>query len=274
MARKSASSGNPSSEMTFFDHLDALRPHLVRSALAIIVLAVTAFLLKNFIVDGILLGPQSPDFPTNRLLNSLGEKWGIEGLRVSDYSFDLINTAVAGQFNLHLKISFVAAFVSAVPYLMWELWRFVKPALTPSEKKATNLFVFWVSLCFFTGLLFGYFVISPLAINFLLNYTASAQISNMIDISSYLSTVMGTSVACGLVFQLPLLVWFLARMGIVTPGFMKKYRRHAIVVIAIFSAIITPPDLMSMVLVWIPFYGLYELSIGIATRVAARRQDS
>lgn len=258
-------------QMTFFEHLDSLRPHLVRSAAALLIMAVAAFLLKGFVIDGLLMGPQSAEFPTNRLIGRLAAVLGGTGLEMHADRFSIINTSVAGQFNLHLRVSLATAFVITVPYLLWELWRFVKPALTENEKRGSRLFVFWVSLCFFSGLLFGYFIIVPLALNFLLNYTASPDIVNMIDINSYLSTVLGTTVACGLVFQLPLLVWFLARMGVLSSAFMKKYRRHAIIILGVFSAVITPPDALSMVLVLLPMYGLYEIGIRLAARVELRR---
>ncbi len=268
MARKPEKS---SDEMTFFEHLDALRPHLVRSAFALVTCFVAAFVAKHYLIDSVLMAPCDPGFPLNRLLAWLAALTGNTGAILPGLDFSMINTTMAGQFNLHVRISLIAALVVAAPYLAWELWQFIKPALTPKELKGSRMFVFFVSLCFFTGVLFGYFVIAPLTVNFLAGYTASARIVNMIDAGSYLSTVANLALCCGLVFELPLLVWFLARMGILTPAFMKKYRRHAIVALAILSAVITPPDIMSLFLVWLPLYGLYEASIGIAARVERQR---
>lgn len=158
-----------------------------------------------------------------------------------------------------------------MPYVLWEFWRFVRPALTPKEIAGTNWFVFCVSLCFFSGLLFGYFVMVPLSINFFANYHVSDAIVNMIDISDYLSTVIVVSMACAFMFELPLLIYFLTRMGIVSAGFLRKYRRHAFVVLLVLAAIITPPDIFSLVLVILPLYGLYELSIKLAARIERKQ---
>lgn len=270
--------------MGFWDHMAALRPHLVRSFVAVAVLAVAAFLAKEWLIDTVLFGPRSVDFPTNRLLLAAGHaiqmlcerinSWsglslGIDtdAFDVANLDFNVINTRMAGQFNLHLKISLIAGLVVAMPYVLWEFWRFVKPALTLREIAATSRFVFWSSLCFFAGLLFGYFVLAPLSVSFFINYRASASIVNMIDVGQYLQTVVVASAASALVFQLPLLVYFLTRMGLVSAAFLKHYRRHAFVSLLVVAAIITPPDIFSLVLVIIPLWWLYELSIRLAASV-------
>ncbi|MEG1700935.1 MAG: twin-arginine translocase subunit TatC [Alistipes sp.] len=275
---------NSGAEMEFWDHFAALRPHLVRGAVAVVVIAIVAFLSKHFLIDIVLFGPKSADFPTNRLLLATGEQlavacewfnqltgfsWSInlDAFDVSNLNFNVINTSMAGQFNLHMKISFVTGLVLAMPYVLWEFWRFVKPALNAREIAATQRFVFWVSFFFFIGLLFGYFVIVPLSVSFFINYQASTSIVNLIDVNQYLSTVIVASLASALVFQLPLLIYFLTRMGLVSAAFMKRYRRHAFVGLLVIAAIITPPDIFSLVLVIIPLYWLYELSIRLATRV-------
>ena len=220
-------------EMSFWDHFAALRPHLVRGAVAVVAVAVVAFLSKHFLIDTVLFGPKSADFPTNRLLLAAGQalsdlcdwinSWSglslsvnTEAFDVSNLDFRVINTQMAGQFNLHMKISMVTGLVLAMPYVLWEFWRFVRPALTPREIAATHRFVFWVSTFFFAGLLFGYFVLVPLSVSFFINYQASASIVNMIDVGQYLSTVIVASLASALVFQLPLLIYFLTRMGLNT----------------------------------------------------------
>lgn len=224
-----------------------MRPHLLRGGLALFVIMIAAFLSKRFIIDVLLMGPQSPDFPTNRILCHISHRLlGDATLCINSIKLNMINTALGGQFNLHMQVSMVTGVVLAVPYLLWELWRFVAPALTDYERYKSRMFVFYVSLCFFTGLLFGYFLIVPLSINFLAGYQASPDIANMIDVKSYLSTVLTVSVACAIVFQLPLLIYFLARMGIVTAAFLRKNRRYAIVLLAIVSAVITPPDVFSL----------------------------
>ena len=226
-------------EMTFFEHVAALRPHLLRGGLALFVIMIAAFLSKRFIIDVLLMGPQSPDFPTNRILCHISHRLlGDATLCINSIKLNMINTALGGQFNLHMQVSMVTGVVLAVPYLLWELWRFVAPALTDYERY-----------------------------NFLAGYQASPDIANMIDVKSYLSTVLTVSVACAIVFQLPLLIYFLARMGIVTAAFLRKNRRYAIVLLAIVSAVITPPDVFSLFLVVVPLYSLYEVSILLAARV-------
>ena len=239
-----------STEMTFFEHIDALRPHLVRGVMAIGVIGLVAFFCKSFIIDTVLFGPQSPDFPTNRMLTWVGAQWAHmaewlnsvlgtsfdtdpETFRIANDRFSIINTSLSGQFNLHMKISLLTGLAMAMPYTLWEFWRFVRPALTPKEIQGTHLFVFWVSLCFFGGLLFGYFVMAPLSINFFANYQASEFITNMFDISDYLTTVIIVSIACAFMFELPLLIYFLTRMGLVSAGFLRKYRRHAFVILLV-----------------------------------------
>ncbi len=259
-------------EMTFFEHVEALRPHLVRGVLALIVVMIAAFIGHRFLIDSVLMAPASPEFVINRWLCQFSH-WVMnnDSLCINQVRFNIVNTSLAGQFNLSMTVSLATAIVVAVPYLLWEIWRFVAPALTGFERRKSRMFVLYVSLCFFAGLLFGYFLIVPLSINFLAGFTASNDITNMIDVRSYLSTVLSVSIACAAVFQLPLLVYFVARMGLITSAFMKKYRRHAIVLLTILSAIITPPDLFSLILVVLPLYGLYEYSIVVAARVERKK---
>ncbi len=274
-------------EMTFFEHLEDLRPHLMRAFGSLFVISIVAFIFKGFIIDGLLFAPQPPDV-TNRWLCSMGYTlndfvgW-LGGLFGAEWSMDptvlcinqvqtaeIINTKIVGQFNLHIKVAMATGLVLGIPYLLWEIWQFIKPALLPSERRGTRLFVLWVSLCFFTGVMFGYFIITPLSLQFFLNYTASDTIVNMIDQSSYFSQVITIPLVSGLIFQLPLLVYFLTRIGLVSPDFLRKYRRHAIVLLAVLAAIITPPDPFSLVLVMLPLYGLYEFSIWLSARTQSK----
>ena len=250
--------------MTFGDHLDALRPHLLRTAAVFIVVMAAAFVLKGFVVDTILFGPLDTSFPTNRFIASIAERLGRTSPAVGGDSLTLVSTSMAGQFNLHLKISFFTALVLTFPYAVWELWRFVRPALTPDELRACRFLTGSVSACFLAGAAFGYFVIAPVTVGFLARYDVSPAVVNMIDANSYLSTVVNSTLACGAVFQLPLLIRFLARAGIVTAPFLRRYRRHALLLLTLLSAIITPPDVVSTILIVIPLYGLYELGIRIA----------
>lgn len=274
--------------MGFWDHLAALRPHLVRSALAVAAASTAAFLAKRPLIDGVLFGPRRASFPTNRLLAAAGRRiaaWceridGRTGLSlqvdpeafdISRFDFSLINTSMAGQFNLHLKIALAAGLVATMPYVLWEFWRFVRPALTPREIAVTHRFTGWVSAFFFVGLLFGYFILAPLSVGFFINYRASDAIVNMIDVNQYLSTVLAASLASALVFQLPLVIYFLTRMGLIGADRLRRYRRHAFVGLSVIAAIITPPDIFSLVLVVVPLYGLYELSIRFSARFERRR---
>ena len=253
-------------QMGFFEHVEALRPHLVRSAIALCVLLAAAFCCKRLLIDELLFGPLQADFPTNRLLVWLAERSGLDYTLPTLDRLRLINTSLAGQFNLHLRISFIAALVVGFPYLLWELWRFARPALTAREQALCRRTAARVAVAFVGGLLFGYFILAPLSIAFLAGYTASAAVQNLIEVDSYLSTVVQVSIACGLLFQLPLLVQLLTRMGILSAAWMRRYRRHALVVLALLAAVVTPPDAFSMLLVLAPLAGLYQYSIGVAAR--------
>lgn len=250
-------------DMTFFEHLDALRPGLIRAVVVLLIAMVGAFICKDIIM-ALVMGPKSPDFLTNALLCELAEQSGSEVLKINQTPVTLINTAMAGQFNMHILISFYVALIVAVPYLMFELWLFVRPALSKSERRSSSRFILYTIFCMVCGVLFGYFILAPLSVNFLTNYTVSSAITNMIDAGSYIHLVVNLVLVCALIFELPVIVYFLSRAGLITAQFMKKYRRHAIVALAVCAAIITPPDIMSMTLVIIPLYILYELSIKIA----------
>lgn len=259
---------------TFGDHLEALRPHLLRSAAVFVAIFAAAFLFRGLLVDGLLFGPLNPQFPTNRMLAWLASAVGSDVPADSGIQLTLVSTTLAGQFNLHMKIAFFAALVASFPYMVWELWRFVRPALTEREAHACRSMTGWVSACFLTGAAFGYVVLVPFTVRFLANYNVSDAVGNMVDANSYLATVVNITLVCGLVFQLPLLVWFLARAGFIGSAFMCRYRRHAMFALAVLSAVVTPPDIVSMILIIIPLCALYELSVHIARRVesAAGRQ--
>lgn len=259
-----------SDRMTFFEHIEALRPHLVRSAVVVCLLLIAAFCCKGLLIDGVLFGPLSASFPTNRLINLLAAAADLEYRATTLDTLQLVNTAIAGQFNLHLKISIVTALIVAFPYLIWEAWRFVRPALTLRERQLCRRMAWQVCGAFLLGLCFGYLVIAPLSISFLTQYTVSEAVHNLIDVRSYLTTVMQVSVACALLFQLPLLVRLLTHIGVISSDLLRRYRRHAILILALLAAVITPPDAFSMVLVLLPLMGLYEYSIGVAKRAEKR----
>ena len=250
-------------DMTFFEHLDALRPGLIRSVAVLMVVMVVAFLFKEPIME-VIMGPKSPDFITNSLMYQLAESTDSEVLKINQKPITLINTTMAGQFNMHLMMAFYVALIVAIPYLLFELWLFVRPALTRSERRSSTRFILYIVMCMAIGICFGYFVLSPLSVNFLTGYIVSSDITNMIDVGSYISLVANLVLVCALIFELPVAVHFLSMTGLISAQLMKKYRRHAVVLLAVGAAIITPPDIMSMILVIIPLYLLYELSIKIA----------
>ncbi len=253
-------------EMTFGEHLDELRKILMRVICIFGALFCVLFALKGIVLD-VVLAPILENFPTNRFFNYMAEMMGSEALKISPDNVDLYNTKMAGQFLLHIKSSLVGAFVIAFPYLIWELWLFVKPALPPHQRKKSFRYVLETPVWFLMGLLFGYFIIAPLAINFLGNYQVSEQINNIIGVDSFMNTVISVSFAAAIAFQLPLLIRLLATMGIVTSEGMRQYRKVAVAALLIFAAIITPPDVVSQVLIFIPCYFLYEYGITIAARI-------
>ena len=253
-------------EMTFGEHLDELRKILMRVICIFGALFCVLFALKGIVLD-VVLAPILENFPTNRFFNYMAEMMGSEALKISPDNVELYNTKMAGQFLLHIKSSLVGAFIIAFPYLIWELWLFVKPALPPHQRKKSFRYVLETPVWFLLGLLFGYFIIAPLAINFLGNYQVSEQINNIIGVDSFMNTVISVSFAAAIAFQLPLLIRLLATMGIVTSEGMRQYRKVAVAALLIFAAIITPPDVVSQVLIFIPCYFLYEYGITIAARI-------
>lgn len=257
-------------EMTFGEHLDEVRKILVRVAITFTLLFIVLFSMKGIVLD-IVFAPIRETFPTNQFFAWLAKVLGTEALDINPENVELFNNKMAGQFLLHIKSSVVGAFIIAFPYLIWELWLFVKPALPPHQRKRSIRYVLETPIWFVMGLLFGYYIISPLAINFLGNYQVSDQISNIIDVSSFMTTVISVSFAAAVAFQLPLLIRLLATIGIVSSNGMRQYRKVAAVALLIFAAIITPPDIISQCLIFVPCYVLYEYGIGIAERIEKRR---
>lgn len=259
-------------EMTFLQHLEELRWHIIRSFIAVVTGAIVAFIYKNIIFDKIILAPNNPDFLTNRLLCRLSELVNAPTLCINQHSIELISIKMAGQFTTHINISLIAGLIIAFPYVFWEFWSFFKPALYEKERRHARGAVFSASFLFLLGVVFGYFVITPLSINFLGSYSVSEVVHNQINIRSYIGTITSIVLAAGLAFELPVVAYFLARIGIITPEFMRKYRKHSIIVILIIAAVITPPDVFSQVLVCIPLLILYEISILIVSGVVKNRQ--
>ncbi len=266
------SDANHKGEMTFLEHLEALRWHIVRSAVVIILIGIVAFIFKRIVFDVIILGPSNSDFIMSRWLCSLGKNSFLQTnvLCINSEVIKLQNIQMAGQFTAHIKISLIVGLVLAFPYVFYEIWRFIKPALYITELKIARGAVLAISSLFFVGVSFGYFIICPLSINFLYNYHVSDLAVNDIQLMSYVSLVASICLAAGVMFELPVVVLFFSKIGLLTPEFLKKYRRHAFIVILIASAIITPPDVFSQILVALPILLLYEISIGISKRVVKK----
>lgn len=267
----STQTANDSAEMTFGEHLDELRKILIRVALVFALLFIVLFTMKGVVLK-VVFAPITPEFPTNRLFTWLATAMGSDALNIHPENVQLFNNKMAGQFMLHIKSSVVGALVVAFPFLIWQLWLFVKPALPPHQRKQSIRYVLETPIWFILGLLFGYYVIAPLAINFLGNYSVSEEISNIIDVGSYMSTVLGVTFAAALAFQLPLLIRLLATIGLITSESMRQYRKVAVVALLVFAAIITPPDVVSQILIFVPCYALYEYGITIAKHIEARKE--
>lgn len=261
-------------EMSFLEHLEALRWHLMRAVIAVLTLAIILFFYREIVFDNFLFAPKHPDFWTYRMLCLLSDYLEMgDALCIRELPFELINTELSGQFTMHIWVSFVAGFILAAPYVLWEIWRFIKPALHEKERKYSKGVVFFSTLLFFAGVLFGYYVIVPLSINFLGSYQVSADVKNMIAMDSFVSTVTTITFASGIVFELPIVIYFLTQIGLMTPQFMRTYRKHAMVIILIVAAVITPsPDVTSQLLVAFPLYLLYELSIFVSMYVVKKAE--
>jgi sec-independent protein translocase protein TatC len=251
-------------EMSFLNHLEVLRWTLVRSSLAVFLMGIVAFLNKNFIFNNIILAPKDPSFVTYRFLCSVSKSFGTNGLCIDEIPFIVQSRTMAGQFSAHIWTSIAFGFILAFPYIIWEVWKFLKPALYENEKKNAKSFIFITSLLFFVGIFFGYYVITPLSVNFLGSYRVADEIKNNFDLSSYSSLLKASCLSSGFIFELPIIIYFLTKLGLVTPEFLKKYRKYALVLVLILAAIITPPDIISQVIVAIPMIILYEVSIKIS----------
>ena len=265
--------GGSEAEMSFLEHLEELRWHLIRSLLAIVLIGIVLFLNKSFIFDQVILAPKNPDFWTYRMMCKLGDLLHWKGLCTTEISFTLTNIDLSAPFMIHLQIAFILGLVFMFPYIFWEFWKFIKPALFEGEQKQATGAVWAASILFYAGVLFGYYFIVPFTVNFLGSYQVSAEVKNTINLSSYIDTVTGLSLTCGLVFEFPLLIYFLAKAGLTTHEFLSQYRKMALVVVLVAAAIITPsPDMFSQMLVAVPLYGLFEIGIIISRRVAINNE--
>ncbi len=266
------SGGNPNAEMGFTDHIEALRWHLVRALVAIIICAIVVFFNVEWIFEHIIMGPTNSDFVSYRLLCDLGKMIHVDALCLSDVKLRFQNNQLSGQFMMSFSISFMLGFILAFPYVFWEFWKFIKPALKPSELKYARGIVFWSSSLFFLGVAFAYFLIAPFTINFFAGYQLSPQFENIITIDNYYDTMSDLILGLGIVFELPIIVYFLSRIGILTPKLMRDQRRIAIVIIMVLAAVITPPDWFSIFLVAIPLVLLYEAGIVVSAKILREKK--
>jgi len=268
-------STTPKKKMSFLDHIEALRWHLIRSVIALLVITSILFFYSDFIFDTILFGPTKPTFITYRALCKLSELLHLgDALCVKTTAqFKIVNTEIWGQLTMYMWGTFIAGFILTMPYILWEVWRFISPALKPKEIRSTRGFVFAASFLFLLGVCFSYFIIIPWTVNFLGSFKLSAgtNVENLFNISSYVSTVTTLILWIGVIFELPMVTYILASLGIISSGFLKKYRKHSVVVVLIVAALIAPPDVASQVFISIPLYLLFEVSIFVAKYAEKRK---
>lgn len=255
-------------KMSFFGHLEELRWRLVKSAIVILVFAVVLFIFRKEAMDHVFLSMLYPDFPTYVWFCDLGKMVGVDDLCVSaPLKMQVMNNTMMGQFSSSMFYSIVGGIILAFPFLFYQIWTFLKPGLKLNEINASKGILIYTSLLFFLGITFGYFILSPLCVQFAGTFELSSGIINLPSISSYMSMIVMTTFYTGLLFELPVLIFLLTKIGVLGPAFLRKYRKHAIVVVLILSAIITPPDVLSQIIVTIPILILYEISIFISARV-------
>jgi len=265
--KKSKPDDDSEKEMTFWDHLTELRKRLFRMILAWVAMSIVAFVYSRFIFDKILLAPKDTSFITYRWLCKLGALIHVDSLCLPPMSLNIINLNLSGQFMTDMTVSMFAGLILGSPIIIYQLWQFVMPALYVKERRYARRAVFVMSFLFIIGVLFSYYFMVPWTLNFLGNYQVSASVLNQISLSSYISTVTSTILGVGIVFELPVVVYVLAKIGIITPALLKNNRKYAFVIILIVAAIITPPDVFSQMIVTIPLYALYEISVLVAIRV-------
>lgn len=267
MAKVKKVKKNPD-EMSFLDHLEDLRWLLVRSTIGVLVAAALVFFVSDYIFDVIIFGPTNPEFISYKLLCDLTTFFGGGASScITEIPFYVQNTEMEGQISILIWISITGGFIVAFPFILWQIWKFIKPALYDQERHSALLFIFSASLLFFVGVLFGYYVIVPLSVHFFATFTVSSVIKNEFNLSSYIGLIKTSVLACGILFELPIIIYFLSKLGLVTPQFLRTYRKHALVIILIAAAIVTPPDVISQIIVTIPLMIIYELSIFISAAV-------
>lgn len=260
-------------EMSFLDHLEELRWVLVRSSAAVVIMATVTFFFSDFIFDKLIFGPTDPSFVTYRFFCEASHYLGFaDSICITELPFIIQNTEMEGQVNIFVWTCIAAGFILAFPYILWQFWKFISPALYEKERKNAKVFVSVASLLFFLGVLFGYYVIVPMSVNFLATFSVSSVVKNQFNIESYVSMVKTSVLASGLYFELPIILYFLTKLGLVTPTFLRTYRRYAIVIVLIIAAIVTPPDVVSQITVAVPMLLIYEASIFISAMVVRNKK--
>jgi len=260
-------------EMSFLDHLEDLRWHLIRIVLAVVIVGTLVFIFSRFVFDEIIFAPLEMNFATYNFLCNAANYIGVEDTTFCAEEMPMIiqNRTMGGQFSADIWTAILGGFIISFPYVIYQLWKFISPGLHANERKHSRGFIIISSLLFFIGVLFGYYIVTPLSLNFLANYSISTIVDNQIDISSYIALVRNSALAGGLFIQLPIIIYIFTKIGLVTPEILRKYRKYALVVVLILSAIITPPDVVSQVIVAIPILILYQVSIYIS-KVVVRNQ--
>ncbi len=262
----------PGREMSFIDHLEELRWHILRSLIVMTVFTVVAFTAKTFVFDTLIFGPKHPDFLTYRALCSLSWLLNLDDkFCIIPPQFTIANFSMLGEFMAHMQIAMILGFLVSFPYILWEFWRFIRPGLYEKEIRTTQGLVGYCSLLFAVGVSFGYFVMVPFSINFLVPYSISAEVADYIQLSDYISFLAMTVLTAGIMFELPMVIYFLARLGIISAAFLRNYRRHAIIIILLVAGVITPPDVLSQIMIAMPVLVLYEIGIAIAARIEKKR---
>ncbi|HEX8577335.1 MAG TPA: twin-arginine translocase subunit TatC [Flavobacterium sp.] len=261
-------------DMSFLEHLEVLRWLLIRSTIAVLIMAAVTFSVSDYIFDTIIFGPTRPGFATYKFFCDLSHQLGFaESICVTEMPFIIQNTNMEGQVNILIWTCITAGFILSFPYILWEFWKFISPALYEKEKKNARSFIVVSSLLFFIGVVFGYFVIIPMSVNFFATFKVSEVIVNQFNIDSYIGMIKTSVLATGLLFELPIIIYFLTKIGLVTPDFLRKYRKIAVILVLVVSAIVTPPDVVSQIIVSVPMLLIFEASIIISAIVVKRQKN-
>jgi len=276
MALPAFNRGSRNNEMSFIDHLEELRMHIIRSILAILIFGIIIFVYRDWVFDNIVTGPINPDFVTYKWLCIFSHKLHLgDALCMPAVQVSMQSNTFGGQFLNSISMSLIGGLMVAFPYIFWEFWRFIKPALKDKELKNTRFIIFWVSFFFFLGSAFGYFLLGPYTFNFLVGFQLGTKglLVTKPTITDYFDNLSNIILGCGLAFELPVLSFVLTKIGLITPAFLRKSRKYAIVIILIVAAFITPsPDWMSQTIVFLPLWSLYELSVYISAWVAKEEE--